>query len=68
MFLAQSQIRARLADDALALKDSVVADEVKAYLDTFESTRGNDAPAKALIAALESANLEGAEKAAAEDF
>ena len=68
MFLAQSQIRARLADDALALKDSAVADEVKAYLDTFESTRGNDAPAKALIAALENTEFEGAEKAAAEDF
>ena len=68
MFLAQAQIRSRLANDALALKDSAVADEVKAYLDTFNSTRGNDAPAKALISALENAKLDGEEKAAAEDF
>ena len=68
MFLAQSQIRTRLAADALALKDSSVADEVKAYLDTFDSTRENDAPAKALIAALEAGSFEGEEKAAAEDF
>ena len=39
MFLANAQIRARLAEDALALKDSAVAEEVKAYLDTFEDTR-----------------------------
>ena len=68
MFLANARIRARLAEDALALKDSAVAEEVKAYLDTFEDTRANDAPAKALIAALEKADLSGDEKAAAEDF
>lgn len=68
MFLAQSQIRARLAKDALALKDTSVGDKVQAYLDTFNSTRGNDAPAKELIAALESTEFEGAEKEAAEDF
>jgi pyruvate-ferredoxin/flavodoxin oxidoreductase len=68
MFLAQAQIRARLAEDAMKLQNSSVADEVKAYLDTFTSTRGNDAPAKALVKALETVTLEGEEKAAAEDF
>ena len=68
MFLAQSQIRERLAKDALALKDTSVGDKVQAYLDTFHSTRGNDAPAKALIEALENTTFEGAEKEAAEDF
>ncbi len=68
MLLAQNQIRARLAADALALKDTEVGDKVQAYLDTFESTRDNDAPAKELIAALEAASFEGEQKAAAEDF
>ena len=68
MFLGNAQIRSRLAEDALALQNSAVAEEVKAYLDTFEDTRANDAPAKALIAALENAELSGDEKAAAEDF
>lgn len=68
MFLAQTQIRERLAKDALALKDTSVGDKVQAYLDTFTSTRGNDAPAKALIEALENTEFEGAEKEAAEDF
>src|SRR5699024_6951258 len=68
LFLAQTQIRERLAKDALALKDTSVGDKVQAYLDTFTSTRGNDAPAKALIEALENTEFEGAEKEAAEDF
>ena len=68
MFLAQTQIRARLAKDALALKDTGIGDKVQAYLDTFHSTRGNDAPAKDLIKALETTTFEGEQKAAAEDF
>ena len=54
MFLAQAQIRSRLAEDAIALKETSVGKEVQDYLDTFHSTRGNDAPAKALISAIES--------------
>ena len=68
MFLAQTQIRARLAKDALALKDTGIGDKVQAYLDTFHSTRGNDAPAKDLIKTLETTTFEGEQKAAAEDF
>lgn len=68
MFLAQTQIRARLAKDALVLKDTGIGDKVQAYLDTFHSTRGNDAPAKDLIKALETTTFEGEQKAAAEDF
>ena len=68
MFLAQTQIRARLAKDALALKDTGIGDKVQAYLDTFHSTRGNDVPAKDLIKALETTTFEGEQKAAAEDF
>ena len=68
MFLAQTQIRARLAKDALALKDTGIGDKVQAYLDTFHSTRGNDAPAEDLIKALETTTFEGEQKAAAEDF
>src|SRR5699024_6966078 len=68
MFLAQTQIRARLAKDALALKDTGIGDKVQAYLDTFHSTRGNDAPANDLIKALETTTFEGEQKAAAEDF
>ena len=68
MFLAQTQIRARLAKDALALKGTGIGDKVQAYLDTFHSTRGNDAPAKDLIKALETTTFEGEQKAAAEDF
>ena len=68
MFLAQAQIRSRLAEDAIALKETSVGKEVQDYLDTFHSTRGNDAPAKALISAIENIEFEGDAKAAAEDF
>ena len=68
MFLAQAQIRSRLAEDAIALKETSVGKEVQDYLDTFHSTRGNDAPAKALISAIENTEFEGDAKAAAEDF
>ena len=68
MFLAQAQIRSRLAEDAIALKETSVGKEVQEYLDTFHSTRGNDAPAKALISAIENTEFDGEAKAAAEDF
>ena len=68
MFLAQAQIRSRLAEDAIALKETSVGKEVQEYLDTFHSTRGNDAPAKALISAIENTEFEGDAKDAAEDF
>ena len=68
MFLAQAQIRSRLAEDAIALKETSVGKEVQDYLDTFHSTRGNDAPAKALISAIENTEFDGEAKAAAEDF
>ncbi|MCD7722795.1 MAG: pyruvate:ferredoxin (flavodoxin) oxidoreductase [Clostridiales bacterium] len=68
MFLANEQIRARLAADAKALENTAVAGEVKAYLDTFADTKENTPAANALIAAIESTEFTGSEKAAAEDF
>ncbi|MBR4240748.1 MAG: pyruvate:ferredoxin (flavodoxin) oxidoreductase, partial [Eubacterium sp.] len=67
MYLAQKQIRERLAADAQTLSEAGVA-EADAWLATYEDASKNEADAKALIAALENANLSGDAKAAAEDF
>ncbi|MBQ9531285.1 MAG: pyruvate:ferredoxin (flavodoxin) oxidoreductase [Eubacterium sp.] len=67
MYLAQKQIRERLAADAQTLSKAGVA-EADAWLATYEDAAKNEADAKALIAALENANLSGDAKAAAEDF
>ena len=68
MLLAQKQIRERLAMDAQQLLDSPVADKAQAWLDTYEDAATNTEPAQALIAALQTAALEGDAKAAAADF
>ena len=67
MYLAQKQIRERLAADAATLSEAGIA-EADAWLATYEDGAKNEADAKALIAAIENANLEGDAKAAAEDF
>ena len=69
MLLAQKkQIRERLAMDAQQLLDTPVADKAQAWLDTYEDAATNTEPAQALIAALQTAALEGDAKAAAADF
>ena len=67
MMLAQKQIRERLADDAMVLKDNGIA-EVDAWLDTYEDPQANEAPAKALIEAVKNAKLTGDAAKAQEDF
>lgn len=67
MYLAQKQIRERLAKDAKVLAEAGIA-EADAWLATYEDAAKNDTDAKALINALQSANLDGDAKAAAEDF
>ena len=67
MYLAQKQIRERLAADAQILADAGI-EEANAWLATYEDGAKNEADAKALIAAIEAANLDGDAKAAAEDF
>ena len=67
MMLAQKQIRERLAMDAEVLAANGVA-EAQAWLDTYEDPQANEAPAKALIAALENASLTGEAADAAADF
>ncbi len=67
MYLAQKQIRERLAKDAKVLSEAGIA-EADAWLATYEDAAKNDKDAKALINALQSANLDGDAKAAAEDF
>lgn len=67
MYLAQKQIRERLAKDAKVLAESGMS-EAQAWLDSYEDTANNDKDAKALIAAIEKAQLDGDAKAAADDF
>ncbi|MBR3149457.1 MAG: pyruvate:ferredoxin (flavodoxin) oxidoreductase [Eubacterium sp.] len=67
MYLAQKQIRERLAMDAKTLSENGVA-EADAWLATYEDAAKNEADANALIAALKNANLSGDAAAAAEDF
>ena len=67
MYLAQKQIRERLAQDADVLSKAGVA-EADAWLATYEDASKNEADAQALIAALKAANLSGDAAAAAEDF
>ncbi|MBQ8980944.1 MAG: pyruvate:ferredoxin (flavodoxin) oxidoreductase, partial [Eubacterium sp.] len=67
MWLAQKQIRERLAMDAQTLSENGVA-EADAWLATYDDAAKNEADANALIAALKAANLSGDAAAAAEDF
>ena len=67
MWLAQKQIRERLAADAQTLSENGVA-EADAWLASYEDASKNEADAQALIAALKAANLTGDAAAAAEDF
>ena len=67
MYLAQKQIRERLAADAVTLSEAGVK-EADAWLATYDDAAVNDKDAAALIDALKSASLSGDAKAAAEDF
>lgn len=67
MYLAQKQIRERLANDAVVLSEAGIK-EADAWLDTYEDAAKNEADAIALINAIKAANLDGDAKAAAEDF
>ena len=67
MYLAQKQIRERLAQDALVLSKAGIA-EADAWLATYEDASKNEADAIALTAAIKAASLDGEAKAAAEDF
>ena len=67
MYLAQKQIRERLAADAQTLAEAGI-EEANAWLASYEDAAKNEADAKALIAAIEAANFDGDAKAAAEDF
>ena len=67
MYLAQKQIRERLANDAVVLSQAGIK-EADAWLATYEDAAKNEADAIALINAIKAANLDGDAKAAAEDF
>ena len=67
MYLAQKQIRERLAQDADVLSKAGVA-EADAWLETYEDASKNEDAANALIAALKAASFDGEVAAAAEDF
>ena len=67
MYLAQKQIRERLANDAVVLSEAGIK-EADAWLATYEDAAKNEADAIALINAVKAANLDGDAKAAAEDF
>ena len=67
MYLAQKQIRERLANDAVVLSEAGIK-EADAWLATYEDAAKNEADAIALINAIKAANLDGDAKAAAEDF
>jgi pyruvate-ferredoxin/flavodoxin oxidoreductase len=67
MYLAQKQIRERLANDADVLSKAGVA-EADAWLATYDDAAKNEADAKALISALQNADLSGDAKIAADDF
>ncbi len=67
MYLAQKQIRERLAQDAVVLSKAGIA-EADAWLETYEDASKNEAAAIALTAAVKAASLDGEAKAAAEDY
>ena len=67
MYLAQKQIRERLAADAEALSKAGIK-EADAWLATFNDAAVNDVDANALIKAIENASLDGEAASAAEDF
>ena len=71
MFLANQQIRERLAEDAEIVKanaDSALAEKINAWEETFNSATENAVPAEELAAALAGASLNSdeAKKAAAD--
>jgi pyruvate-ferredoxin/flavodoxin oxidoreductase len=68
MMLAQKQIRERLLADAQVLLNTSVANEVQAWLDTYDDAATNTEASDALIAALENANLDGEANDAKVDF
>ncbi len=68
MMLAQKQIRERLLADAEVLLNTSVANEVQAWLDTYDDAATNTEASDALIAALENANLDGEANGAKLDF
>ncbi|MCR5207061.1 MAG: pyruvate:ferredoxin (flavodoxin) oxidoreductase [Eubacterium sp.] len=67
MYLAQKQIRERLAQDAEVLSKAGIA-EADAWLASYEDASKNEADAIALTAAIKAASLDGEAAAAAEDF
>ncbi len=67
MYLAQKQIRERLAQDAVVLSKAGIA-EADAWLETYEDASKNEAAAIALTEAVKAASLDGEAKAAAEDY
>ena len=67
MYLAQKQIRERLAADAEVLSKAGIK-EADAWLATFNDAAVNDVDATALIKAIENASLDGEAASAAEDF
>ena len=72
MYTAQAVIRESLANKVKEVMEKTTCDERKAacqaWLDTYEDAATNTEPAQALIAALQTAALEGDAKAAAADF
>lgn len=68
MMLAQKQIRERLLADAQVLLNTSVANEVQAWLDTYDDAATNTEASDSLIAALENANLDGEANDAKVDF
>ena len=67
MYLAQKQIRERLAADADVLSKAGIK-EADAWLETYNEAATNDKDAYALIEKLKGTQLDGDAKAAAEDF
>ena len=67
MYLAQKQIRERLAADAEVLSKAGIK-EADAWLATFNDAAVNDVDANALIKAVENASLDGEAANAAENF
>lgn len=67
MYLAQKQIRERLAADADVLSKAGIK-EADAWLETYNDAATNDKDAYALIKKLKGTQLDGDAKAAAEDF
>ncbi len=68
MFLANEQVRERLASDAKVLLNSSVSEKAQAYLDTFDDASVNSEPACRLIDAIEKSDFSGEAKDAADDF